>query len=377
STKRLEISTLMVTRAEENGFNAILLTVDTPKLGLASTDVDDSDGSNLEAFAARSFDPSLSWKQPASLTLLQNWLYDGDMNNVLRLDMGIRKILVCQFEFRVLFRSCSGNKFLLLFTLEWLGSLIKVFSKIIVFTDVSDLTILKSKVSTLSLLSGTSSKCKFPHCNGTSSKYGLSSFALIHFLLDSFLLLVVLHISFAHNLHDAISSLVVSIYQEAPVEIKPYRQKYGALLAIGTLCDKLKQTEPYKSELECMLVQHVFPEFNSPNGHIIAKHCFFCPLAALFLSGNTPFVFLGFSLVCAAFVVCRQCKTLCSWKDVRLLNATRLCIPEAIVPAHQIVVDKKASTRCFPYNPGDVYGYMDYELGWILHALNKRFDDLK
>ncbi|GJV27081.1 importin beta-like SAD2 [Tanacetum coccineum] len=64
------------------------------------------------------------------------------------------------------------------------------------------------------------------------------------------------------------------VYQEAPVEIKPYRQKYGALLAIGTLCDKLKQTEPYKSELECMLVQHVFPEFNSPNGHIIAKHCF-------------------------------------------------------------------------------------------------------
>ncbi|GKA31085.1 hypothetical protein Tco_0717390 [Tanacetum coccineum] len=43
-------------------------------------------------------------------------------------------------------RSCSGNKFLLLFTLEWLGSLIKVFSKIIVFTDVSDLTILKSKL---------------------------------------------------------------------------------------------------------------------------------------------------------------------------------------------------------------------------------------
>ncbi|GKA73745.1 importin beta-like SAD2 [Tanacetum coccineum] len=67
-------------------------------------------------------------------------------------------------------------------------------------------------------------------------------------------------------------SNIYSLYQEAPVEIKPYRQKYGALLAIGTLCDKLKQTEPYKSELECMLVQHVFPEFNSPNGHIIAKH---------------------------------------------------------------------------------------------------------
>ncbi|GJV36948.1 importin beta-like SAD2 [Tanacetum coccineum] len=180
--------------------------------------------------------------------------------------------------------------------------------------------------------------------------------------------------------------------KEAPIEIKPCRQKYGALLAIGTMCDKLKQTEPYKSELESMLVQHVFPEFSSRNGHIIAKLFplknggvaiqiallnTLSPLTALFLSGNTPFVFLGFSLVCAAFVVCRQCKTLCSWKDVRLLNATRLCIPEAIVLAHQIVADKKASTRCFPYNPGDVYGYMDYELGWILHASNKRFDDLK
>ncbi|GJW61104.1 hypothetical protein Tco_0110439, partial [Tanacetum coccineum] len=60
-------------------------------------------------------------------------------------------------------------------------------------------------------------------------------------------------------------------YHEAPVEIKPYRQKHDALLAIGTLCDKLKQTEKYKYELESMLVQHVFPEFNSPVGHIKAK----------------------------------------------------------------------------------------------------------
>ncbi|ONK72530.1 uncharacterized protein A4U43_C04F20370 [Asparagus officinalis] len=60
-------------------------------------------------------------------------------------------------------------------------------------------------------------------------------------------------------------------YDEAPAEYKPYRQKDGALLAIGTLCDKLKQTEPYKSELERMLVQHVFPEFTSPVGHLRAK----------------------------------------------------------------------------------------------------------
>ncbi|XP_047151004.1 importin beta-like SAD2 [Vigna umbellata] len=60
-------------------------------------------------------------------------------------------------------------------------------------------------------------------------------------------------------------------YDEASAEYKPYRQKDGALLAIGALCDKLKQTEPYKSELERMLVQHVFPEFSSPVGHLRAK----------------------------------------------------------------------------------------------------------
>ncbi|KAG6481889.1 hypothetical protein ZIOFF_058512 [Zingiber officinale] len=59
-------------------------------------------------------------------------------------------------------------------------------------------------------------------------------------------------------------------YDEA-VEFKPFRQKDGALLAIGTLCDKLKKTEPYKSELECLLMQHVLPEFTSPIGHLRAK----------------------------------------------------------------------------------------------------------
>ncbi|CAH1416757.1 unnamed protein product [Lactuca virosa] len=60
-------------------------------------------------------------------------------------------------------------------------------------------------------------------------------------------------------------------YKDATIEIKPYRQKDGALLVIGALCDKLMQTEAYKSVLEQMLVQHVFPEFSSPVGHIRAK----------------------------------------------------------------------------------------------------------
>ncbi|GAU12054.1 hypothetical protein TSUD_00190 [Trifolium subterraneum] len=75
------------------------------------------------------------------------------------------------------------------------------------------------------------------------------------------------------NFHKFIQFIVEILkrYDEAPVEYKSYRQKDGALLAIGTLCDKLKQTEPYKSELERMLVQHVFPEFGSPVGHLRAK----------------------------------------------------------------------------------------------------------
>ncbi|CAM8985400.1 unnamed protein product [Rhodiola kirilowii] len=75
------------------------------------------------------------------------------------------------------------------------------------------------------------------------------------------------------NLHIFIQFIVEVFkrYDEAPAESKPYRNKDGALLAIGALCDKLKQTEPYKSELEQMLVQHVFPEFSSSVGHLRAK----------------------------------------------------------------------------------------------------------
>lgn len=62
-------------------------------------------------------------------------------------------------------------------------------------------------------------------------------------------------------------------YDEAPLDQKPYRQKDGGLLAVGALNDKLKQTEPYKSQLEHMLVTHVYPEFTSPAGHLRAKVC--------------------------------------------------------------------------------------------------------
>lgn len=75
------------------------------------------------------------------------------------------------------------------------------------------------------------------------------------------------------NLHKFLEFVVgiFTRYDSLPAEQKPYRQKDGALLAIGTLCDKLKKAEPNKSELERMLVQHVFPEFRSPVGHLRAK----------------------------------------------------------------------------------------------------------
>ncbi|CAA3020266.1 Peroxisomal (S)-2-hydroxy-acid oxidase GLO4 [Olea europaea subsp. europaea] len=77
-----EISALMVQRAERNGFKAIILTADTPRLGrreadiknkmispqlknlegLVSTEVHTDKGSNMEAFASRTLDASLCWK---------------------------------------------------------------------------------------------------------------------------------------------------------------------------------------------------------------------------------------------------------------------------------------------------------------------------
>ncbi|ONK65393.1 uncharacterized protein A4U43_C07F36640 [Asparagus officinalis] len=79
--RRRDVTESIVKRAERSGFKAIVLTVDTPRLGrreadiknkmiipkvanyeLLSVDINSKDGSNLEAFADETFDPSLSWK---------------------------------------------------------------------------------------------------------------------------------------------------------------------------------------------------------------------------------------------------------------------------------------------------------------------------
>ncbi|KAG5538003.1 hypothetical protein RHGRI_025182 [Rhododendron griersonianum] len=80
--KRRDLTAMLVQRAERNGFKAMILTVDSnrlgrreadiknrmisPKLknfeGLLSTEVVSDKGSSLEAFAAETHDPSLCWK---------------------------------------------------------------------------------------------------------------------------------------------------------------------------------------------------------------------------------------------------------------------------------------------------------------------------
>ncbi|CAK9150098.1 unnamed protein product [Ilex paraguariensis] len=90
--KRRDISALMVQRAEKNGFKAIILTVDTPRLGRREADIKNKmivpqlknleglllaevvseKGSNLEAFASQTQDASLCWKDIAWLKSITN-----------------------------------------------------------------------------------------------------------------------------------------------------------------------------------------------------------------------------------------------------------------------------------------------------------------
>ncbi|XP_073245306.1 importin-7-like [Porites lutea] len=58
-----------------------------------------------------------------------------------------------------------------------------------------------------------------------------------------------------------------------PAEQRDPRQKDGALHMIGTLADVLIKRKMYRTQLESMLVQHVFPEFKSPLGYLRARAC--------------------------------------------------------------------------------------------------------
>ncbi|KAI3850259.1 hypothetical protein MKW92_047561 [Papaver armeniacum] len=90
--KRRDVSATLVQRAERNGFKAIVLTVDTPKLGrrwrdirnkmvspqlknfdgLLATEVVSENGSKLEAFASQTLDSSLNWNDIEWLRSITN-----------------------------------------------------------------------------------------------------------------------------------------------------------------------------------------------------------------------------------------------------------------------------------------------------------------
>ncbi|XP_066600372.1 importin-7 [Prorops nasuta] len=51
------------------------------------------------------------------------------------------------------------------------------------------------------------------------------------------------------------------------------RQKDGALHMVGSLADVLLKKKVYKEQMDKMLLQYVFPEFNSAHGHMRARAC--------------------------------------------------------------------------------------------------------
>eukprot|EP01103_Thecamoeba_quadrilineata_P012851 TRINITY_DN3421_c0_g1_i1.p1 TRINITY_DN3421_c0_g1~~TRINITY_DN3421_c0_g1_i1.p1 ORF type:complete len:708 (-),score=142.29 TRINITY_DN3421_c0_g1_i1:997-3120(-) len=66
---------------------------------------------------------------------------------------------------------------------------------------------------------------------------------------------------------------VLNRYLSAPPHEKSPQQKDGALLAIGSIANKLMRLSEYKKSLDDMLAVHVFPEFQSPHGYLRAKAC--------------------------------------------------------------------------------------------------------
>ncbi|XP_034695834.1 peroxisomal (S)-2-hydroxy-acid oxidase GLO4-like [Vitis riparia] len=114
--KRRDVSAQLVQRAERNGFKAIVLTADTPRLGrreadiknrmvspqlknfegLISTEVVTDNGSNIEALASGMFDASLSWKDI-------EWL-----RSITNLPILIKGVLTCEDAIKAVEVGVSG-----------------------------------------------------------------------------------------------------------------------------------------------------------------------------------------------------------------------------------------------------------------------------
>lgn len=51
------------------------------------------------------------------------------------------------------------------------------------------------------------------------------------------------------------------------------KRKDGALRMIGAVADVLLRKQEYRNQMEGMLTTYIFPEFNSPHGHMRARAC--------------------------------------------------------------------------------------------------------
>jgi len=72
------------------------------------------------------------------------------------------------------------------------------------------------------------------------------------------------------NVLEPVMVFCVQILSLPPDQRDP-RRKDGALHVIGSMAEVLMKKKQYKSQLESMLVTHVFPEFRSELGYMRAR----------------------------------------------------------------------------------------------------------
>lgn len=75
----------------------------------------------------------------------------------------------------------------------------------------------------------------------------------------------------AQLMHYIVSILMR--YVQSPPEQRNYREKDGALQVIGHLSGPLLKRKEYAGSLEQMMVVHVLPEFQNPNGYLRSRAC--------------------------------------------------------------------------------------------------------
>jgi hypothetical protein len=66
---------------------------------------------------------------------------------------------------------------------------------------------------------------------------------------------------------------VLEEYRNAPFETRDWKAKEGALYATGALSEILMGKSAYRTQLEGFLLQHVLPEFQSPNPIMRVRAC--------------------------------------------------------------------------------------------------------